>query len=503
MQSRSVWLSLRVCLLILCCLFFATTATTATAADEEYQIADRRGFVVARQLREEAVRLSVALRDAASDVQRRKANEAFTSRWWKPLVHATFRGDDFAEFVLRHCDALPHLDRQGIASDCSRDKQVAAIARARLHSLGFHIAAAIAVVTSDEELCRASSEAIVLCRAGWLGLLQMRRNFQLLSAGHAGLVGAGGANSCPAGVRGTANEEALAHECERLLYLTRAVANELPRFYANGLIPSNAITTVTLSQGWINGDDGSIGSSSPYMNRQPFGRADRTTWRGANFESAFYDEVDRLLQEIESSITEDMRREPRLAELLAERLNGKLYRASEAGFPGRPPKGAVEAYNAIHNMPAVEQRMRQRWKAMDIPQLLDSLTVFRIEKLHWSRRQLPLNMQELLSREGHIGYLREALRREYSDSLVRFNLVILLGLSLQQGLELADDRHQARAALAAMLLDSHPWVRVEALSFSRWLIPGTDVERQQIERLLQDESQDVRQEAHKALLWMN
>lgn len=171
-----------------------------------------------------------------------------------------------------------------------------------------------------------------------------------------------------------------------------------------------------------------------------------------DFQSKFYDELDQTIETIESNIDEDLRKEPRWAVFLIERIADRLYDAYNKNDPNRPSPEEIKLHN--ENTPRAKATAKKkelaRWNASGTQELIDSLHKVRNENLAYTFEKLPDNILELSRRENTIPTLVSAYYGDIEDGLYRFNIIMLLNQKLSD----EDFNVEKGNAIAKCLVDS-------------------------------------------------
>ncbi len=243
------------------------------------------------------------------------ALDEFNANWLPVLKLAADLEDPVAEVILRLCESAPMLDRTGIASDCSERKEDQEFARARLEAIAFkpalHRYVIADVYRRSQRVCDAGDDvAKKRCRVE--AELDRFRGIQgLMNTGYLGVVQS--LNNCM--VKSDNQElDRLIQECQRQSITSIAATERAPRAYADQLsimgacyFPGPRHLSFHL--------DGLIRSSGWSLFDVP----------DPDFRSKLDKEINQLVAAIESSIDNDLRRDPRWALFLAERSGKRAF----------------------------------------------------------------------------------------------------------------------------------------------------------------------------------
>jgi len=267
---------------------------------------------------------------------------AFNASWLPVLKGATQLGDPVAEVVLRLCETTALLDRSQIAADCSAKADDQAYARQRLETIDFKAAlhkytpTAHADAWHQRQAVCGKGGAIASTECGYRA--EIARYERILSVMRTGyLAVAESWNTCQMGGE-TPELDKLVEECQRLMNLMIAVSAGSNRFYAVGPIDGGdqGLSQLSLERPILRGKAGVPWKDWPYDSRGIVSRNDWRKFSDPHFQRKFYDELDRTVQEIEANIAADLRKEPRWAVFLVERLGRKLYDAMDTANSNRP-----------------------------------------------------------------------------------------------------------------------------------------------------------------------
>jgi hypothetical protein len=284
-----------------------------------------------------------------------KARKNLNQKWLPVLVKATSLRDPLAEVVLRLCEVAPALDRQGIASDCSDSPADQLIAKKRLEAIDFKPALHKYEATDHAEAIRVTTKPCgpMTTEAGndCLLLAATERYRRILKVMETGYVGVAESWSTCQTAGGNTKQDLIVQECQRLLYLMFAVSSEVPRFYSAGPLDSHIdhINKLTLARPLLSGQKGESRYSHLFASREEVVRTNFTKFSDPEFRLKFYAALSQELKVIESNIENDLRKEPRWAVFLIERINGGLYQAADEkgrNVAGKPTQASIAAYEA-------------------------------------------------------------------------------------------------------------------------------------------------------------
>lgn len=401
---------------------------------------------------------------------------SFNQTWKPALIRATELGDPVAEVVLRLCETVPILDRTGIAADCSDAPPDKAIARQRLEAIGFKPALHNYTVTDyfafeaeSRQFCSSlapEKQAECELRA------EVQRHSRVLEVLQTGYAGVAASRAWCLYKHPDPEVDKVAEECQRLHNLGLVVAATLPRFYTSGPLEQQGDLGygLSLARPILSGASGKPEDAERYQSGvvKRYDGSDYREFSDPNFQAKFYSDLDRITQSIESNIDADLRKDPRWAVFLIERLTGRLFDAMNKSDPNRPSVAEIKSHEAQNPRRNAEKAAkeeadwRNRWLNADTQELIDSLHFSRNTSLYYSRDSFPFNLKEIERRNGIVPALVQAYHADRDDPVFRFNVILVLAHKIEtNGLSQAD-LLLAGKCLEFALGDSHPWVRTEA-----------------------------------------
>lgn len=277
-------------------------------------------------------------KQARLEKTRQRAIDRFNARWLPALLRGMVKGDPVAETILRLCETLPSLQRQGIAADCSASAEDRAFALQRLRDIGFPPALqAVAEVRSALRTERLSGCPTGDTQAARRCEYQARtdRLRAVLESMRSGNLSASvGWNICPVRDPDPALDLIL-QQCFQLNLMMFAVAAQAPRFYAAGPLvqPVKGAHALTLVRPPMVGQP----AAHPYAwlseGERKITRNDFSEFNDPLATQRFYDDLREFLARMQASIEADLQRDPRWAVFLIERVNGGLVDARIAKGP--------------------------------------------------------------------------------------------------------------------------------------------------------------------------
>lgn len=401
------------------------------------------------------------------------ALSSFNQTWRPVLVRATKLGDPIAEVVLRLCETIPMLDRTGVSADCSDSPSDQAIARRRLEAIGFQPALHNYKENNYRELERKyldSCASLISDRRTECELrAAVQLNSRILEVLQTGYAGVTTYRYLSLDKHPDPKIDKIAEEALRLQKLGLVIAANMPRFYTPGQLEQNGDFGfgLSLARPILSGASGRPNNADEYLSGI-VKRDDGSDFSDPNFQAKFYSDLDRIAQIIEANINSDLRKDPRWAVFLVERLTGRLFEAMNKNDPNRPSVAEIKAYEAqsprrLAEKAAKEERdWRNRWLNAGTHELIDSLHTSRNTQLYYSRDSFPFNMKVIERRKGIVPALVQAYHADKSDPVFRFNLILLLTGKIKTNELSAADRLLAGKCLESALADNHPWVRTEA-----------------------------------------
>lgn len=437
---------------------------------------------------------------------------SFNQTWKPALIRATELGDPVAEVVLRLCETIPILDRTGIAADCSHSPSDKAIARQQLQAIGFKPALHNYTVT-DYSASKAESRQLCASAAHEKqGECVMRADVQrhtrileVLRTGYAGVVES--RDWCE-DKHLDSNLDKVAEECQRLHNLGLVVAATIPKFYTSGPVEQGGGLeyVLSLARPILSGAPGKPENADRYQSGI-VKRSDGSDFSDPNFQAKFYSDIDKITQSIESNIDADLRKDPRWAVFLIERLTGRLFDAMNKNDPNRPSVAEIKSYEAqdprrnAEKTAKEEADWRNRWLNAGTQELIDSLHFSRNTSLYYSRDAFPFNLKEIERRKGIVPALVQAHHADKDDPVFRFNVILVLTHKIKtKGLSPADLILSGKC-LESALTDPHPWVRTEAAWGLRYTHDGQYCRA--LKPLLTDADSSVNSEASESFFSLN
>lgn len=410
---------------------------------------------------------------AVSDLRQRKRFEqhraAFNARWLPVLKGAMQLGDPVAEVVLRLCETTPLLDRTGIAADCSENADDKAFARQRLETIGFEPALHKYTPTAQADDWQArqatcgQGNPATHSECGYRA--DIARYERILSVMRSGYLSVAESwNTCQMGGE-TPDLDKLAEECQRLMNLMMAVSAGVDRFYTAGPIDGalEGLSHLSLQRPILRGAVGTPRKEWPFDKRGIVTRNDWRTFSDADFQQRFYAELDKTIQQIEAKLANDLRKEPRWAVFLIERLAGRLYDAMDTVNPNRPGPADIASFeaNSPRSQAIRKEQEIERLKTVSYPDLIESLHASRNPNLHYVWKDFPLNLQELGRRPADVAALVSAYYAEKNDEVFRFNIIMILNHKRTQPFS-AEETKLITQCFVDALSDSSSMVRAEA-----------------------------------------
>lgn len=392
-----------------------------------------------------------------------QARDVLNQRWRPALQRAMERGDGVAEVILRLCETAPPLDRSGIAADCSESAADQATARQRLEAIGFQPAllragAARPQPADARSRCgHGDAPATRECRH----LADIARYDRILNTMAAGLMGeAQGHIQCQMRDPDPRLDDQVEH-CHRSAWLMMAMGAEARRFYTvNNLRMSfEHAGELSLMRQARAGASGETYDEERFASRKLPTRNDFTPFSDPQFGSRFWAELRERLAAADARIEADLRREPRWAAFLIERVDGRLY---DAGAKPAAPDPAWEKKRRDQVQAEAEQKESESWEFKPVSELIASLHRVRNEQLYYDSKSFPGNLKTLQARNGTTPALIAAFKADSRDELFRFNLVILMSKRLVDPRLTEDERNALGDTLAGALKDRAAWVRTEA-----------------------------------------
>lgn len=450
-----------------------------------------------KQRKENALARKAEARCESDNLRQRKQFEqlhtTFNARWLPVLKSATKLGDPVAEVVLRLCETTPLLDRGGIAADCSEKADDKTFARQRLEMIGFKPA-----LHNYASTCGKNGSASIECNQRG-NIAHYERILSVMRTGY--LAVAESWNTCQYGGE-TPELDKLAQECQRLMNLMMAVSAGTNRFYTVGPIDRGVegLHRLSLQRPILRGEAGIPSKAWPFDSRGIVTRVDWRPFSDPNFQQKFYSELDKTVQEIETSIADDLLKEPRWAVFLVERLAGKMYDAMDTQNPEKPT--AVDIANFEKNSPrsqAIRKEQEiERLKTISYLDLIKSLYTLRNSNLYYGWKQFPLNLQEIDRRPADVAALVNAYyadkNYEPNDEIFRFNIIMILNRKRTQSFSAEEKRLISRCYVDA-LRDSSSMVRVEA-SWQASMI-GDQINDPEIKQLIRTGHQEGQEALRK------
>jgi hypothetical protein len=443
---------------------------------------DARGFIDVWTLRKDVIAVSgtptgegecsTARCERDNSRQRKRAEQAraeFNARW-RPVLESAMRlGDPVAEVVLRLCETVPLLDRSEVAADCSEKADARAFARQRLEAIGFKPALHKYAMTDHSEDWRQRAETCgqgdAAARTECSFRADIARYERILSVMRGGyLAVAESWNTCQIGGE-TQELDRLAEECQRLMNLMLATSAAANRFYTAGPIRDGVqgSRSLTLQRPILGGETSTPQIQWPYNERGIVTRIDRRAFGDADFQKKFYAELDEMVRQIEANIEDDLRKEPRWAVFLIERLAGQMYDAMDASNPGRPTAVDIAALDASspRSQAIRKEREAERLTTVSYADLIDSLHTTRNAKLYYSWGGFPPNLQELDRRPADATALVASYYTEKNDEVFRFNIIMILNRKRAQRFSMEEAKLISQCFVDA-LSDPSSMVRIEA-----------------------------------------
>lgn len=263
---------------------------------------------------------------------RQQAIDRFNARWLPALLRGMVKGDLVAETILRLCETMPSLQRQGIAADCSPSAEDSAFALQRLRDIGFQpaihaTAQARGALRADRLSGCPTGDTEAARRCEYLARTdRLRAILDSMRSGN--LSTAVGWNICPVRDPDPALDLIL-QECFQLNLMKFAVAAQATRFYATGPVvqPVSGADALTLVRPPMAGQP----ATHPYAGLSEGGRKitrnDFSEFSDPLATQRFYQDLQAFLDGMQARIEADLRRDPRWAVFLIERVNGGLVDA--------------------------------------------------------------------------------------------------------------------------------------------------------------------------------
>jgi len=259
----------------------------------------------------------------------------------------------------------------------------------------------------------------------------------------------------------------------------------------------DGLDKLTLQRPILRGAAGTPGKASPYDKRGIVTRNDWRAFSDADFQRKFYAELDKTVQQIEMNIEGDLRKEPRWAVFLIERLAGKLYDAMDTMNPNKPTSGDIASFEA--NSPRSQAKRKEqeieRLKTISYLDLIASLHTTRNPELHYVWEHFPPNLQEFDRRPADVATLVNAYYAEKNDDVFRFNIIMILNHKREQNFSTEETRRITQCFVDA-LGDNSGLVRAEA-SWQSSMI-GDQINDPAVEQLIlkgrQEEQEALRKE---------
>lgn len=392
-----------------------------------------------------------------------QARNALSQRWRPALQRAMQGGDGVAEVILRLCETAPPLDRSGVAADCSESAADQATARQRLEAIGFQPAllragGARPLHADTRSRCgQGDAPAARECRH----LADIARYDRILNAMAAGLMGeAEGHIQCQMRDPDPRLDDQVEH-CQRSTWLMMAMGAEARRFYTVSDLRASFehAGELSLMRQALAGASGETYAEARFANRKLPTRNDFTPFSDPQFGSRFWAELRERLAAADARIEADLRRDPRWAAFLIERVDGRLY---DAGAKPAAPDPAWEKKRRDQVQAEAEQKESESWEFKPVSELIASLHRLRNEQLYYDSKSFPGNLKSLQARSGTTPALIAAYKADSRDELFRFNLVILMSKRLVDPKLGEDERSALGDTLAGALKDRAAWVRTEA-----------------------------------------
>jgi hypothetical protein len=430
----------------------------------------------------------------------KQLHAAFNASWQPVLKSAMQRGDPVAEVVLRLCETTSLLDRRDIASTCSEKAEDKEYARQRLKQIDFK--PALNYPPTKQEL--AGQETCPQMDASGRTECAMRddiaRYERIVSVMRYGYLSVAESwNTCQDGDQNP-DKDKLAEECQRRMNLMMALSAGVNRFYTVGPIHNGVegLRQLSLQRPILKGEAGAPVKAWPYDKRGVVTRNDWRPFSDANFQKKFYAELDQAMQQIEMNIADDLRKEPRWAVFLIERIGYKLYDAMNTENSGKPTSAEIETLEA--NSPRAQairkEQEIERFKTASYRDLIESLHTSRNLELHYSWDRFPLNLQELKRRPSDIAALVAAYYAEKNDDVFRFNIIMILNNKSRDGFSPEEASLIAQCFVDA-LSDSSSLVRAEA-SWQDYML-GDHIYNPAVQQLLRQGRQEEQEALRK---WM-
>jgi hypothetical protein len=280
---------------------------------------------------------------ARADNARQRALDLFNAKWLPALLRGMVKGDLIAETILRLCGALPHLQRRGIAADCSEAAEDRALALKRMREIGFQPAIQ-AFASNVVSRMRApgrqdcgNDDSTDARRCGYLAdTNRLRAILESIQTGN--LAGAESWVTCNVSDR-VVELDLILQECIRLNWMMMAVAAQAPRFYASGPMDTRAVGThaLTLARPPLSGQPAAHPYGRLFEGRREITRNDFSNFSDPQATERFYASLQEFIAKMQENIDADLRRDSRWAVFLIERINGGLFDAKNVNSPAAAP----------------------------------------------------------------------------------------------------------------------------------------------------------------------